>query len=87
MFRRPFTGLSAAVRPLEGIKAEFTALNLGKNITHLGIPTLELTQPLILPFKTTAPSLDTQLGAWAAVWAVLTPAPTEDLDPTFINMN
>lgn len=36
-------------------------------------------------FHTPAPSLDTQIGAWSSVWSVLTPAPTEDLDPTFIN--
>lgn len=85
MFRRPFTGVSSGPNPLEGLKESFNLLNLSKNITHVGLPLLTLVSPSMPKFYASAPSLDTQVGAWSSVWSVLTPAPTEDLDPTFIN--
>lgn len=85
LFRRPFSGLSSTKRPLEGLKEGFNPLNLSKGSCLQGLPLLTLTKPSALKFYTTAPSLDTQIGAWSPVWACLTPAPTEDLDPTFVN--
>lgn len=85
LLRRPFTGISKGANPLEGLKEPFTPLNLSKTSAPFGYSNLTLFRPLVPQFKISSPSLDTQLGAWASVWAVSTPAPTEDLDPTFIN--
>ena len=85
MFRRPFTGLTANPHVLEGLKEPFPLLNLTKATLPIGAPRLTLSRPAQSLFRASAPSLDTQVGSWAAVWSVVTPAPTEDLDPTFIN--
>lgn len=85
LFRRPFTGVSPSPRPFEGLKEAFPLLNLSKASAHLGLPMLTLVSPEMPKFYMSAPSLDAQIGAWSPVWATLTPAPTEDLDPTFIN--
>ena len=84
-FRRPFTGLTANPRVLEGLKEPFPLLNLTKATLPIGAPRLALSRPAQSLFRASAPSLDTQVGSWASVWSVVTPAPTEDLDPTFIN--
>jgi hypothetical protein len=85
VFRRPFSGLTPQQRPLEGLKEGFKPLSLDKKISHVGLPLLTLFKPSGLKFHVTPPSLDSQIGAWSPVWACLTPAPTEDLDPIFIN--
>lgn len=85
LFRRPFTGLSSSPKPLEGLKEGFNLLTLSKTTANMGLPLLTLVSPSMPKFYASAPSLDTQVGAWSSVWSVLTPAPTEDLDPTFIN--
>jgi hypothetical protein len=85
VFRRPFAGITSRPNPLEGVKESFNLLNLAKETTHAGLPLLTLISPSMQKFYAAAPSLDTQIGAWSSVWSVLTPAPTEDLDPTFIN--
>jgi hypothetical protein len=85
VFRRPFTGVSSRPNPIGGLKESFNLLNLSKTTTHVGLPLLTLVSPSMPKFYASAPSLDTQVGAWSSVWSVLTPAPTEDLDPTFIN--
>lgn len=85
LFRRPFTGLTPQQKPLEGLKESFSPLNFSKNFSHLGMPLLTLVKPSMPKFYAAPASLDIQIGAWSPVGAVLTPAPTEDLDPTFIN--
>jgi len=86
VLRRPFSGLSPSVRPLEGLKEGLSPLSLGKTSHPMGLPALTLSRISTPKFYITPPSLDTQTGAWSSVWACFTPAPMEDLDPSFVNL-
>lgn len=85
LLRRPYTGVSATPQPLKGLAEPFAAPLLGKLSAPLALPTLTLAPAAAVPFRISAPSHDRQVGAWALTWAVVAPAPAEDLDPTFVS--
>ena len=83
--RRPHCGPEAAPSAAKGLPEAFPALATGKVPMGAGLARLALFDVPHLRPRTAAPSLDTQAGAWVLTRPVLTPVPSEDLDPTFIN--
>lgn len=83
--RRPHCGPEAAPSAAKGLPEAFPALASGKVPMSAGLARLALFDVPHLRPRTAAPSLDTQAGAWVLTRPVLTPVPSEDLDPTFIN--
>jgi heme/copper-type cytochrome/quinol oxidase subunit 2 len=85
ILKRPYTGARSELSPLSSVSEAFSAPLLSKNSATVGTPALGLWRNSDLGFATSNPSLDSSLGHWSQVWAVSTPSPAEDLDPTFVN--
>lgn len=85
LLRRPMSGLRGAPLPAQGLPGALEAPLLGKVGAPLGRPSLRLWAPLAVAGAGAGAPLEGALASWAATWAFTGPAPTEDLDPSFVN--
>jgi hypothetical protein len=85
LVRRPMSGLRAAPNAVGGLPAPLEAPLAGKAGALVGAGRLSLWAPTTGARAHAGATLDAARHAWAPVWAFVGPAPTEDLDPSFIN--
>jgi hypothetical protein len=85
LMRRPMSGMRSAPSPLTGLPVPTAAPALGKVGGPVGAGRLALWALAPSSAAPAGSALDGARASWAPTWAFFGPAPTEDLDPTFVN--
>lgn len=85
LLRRPMSGLRPAPGAAAPLVAPLAAPFLGKVGAPIGASRLRLWAHGAGAGAPAGSALDVARASWAATWAFVGPAPTEDLDPAFIN--